>query len=577
LKKVTDNVGAVTTYNYDGNNNLTQTTFTNGIVETRTYDVLNRLLDLVNQKSDGTILSGYSYTLDKIGNRLKVTEPNGRTVDYTCDRLYRLVSEGISDLVNGDRLTSFSYDKVGNRLTQTENSVTTTYNYDDNDRLLSETVNGQPVITYTYDNNGSTLTKNELNKLTHYTWNDDKRLIGVTITDGNVTKQLGYQYDDNGIRVSSSVGSQVTRYLLDTVQSFAQVLSEYVNGDRQVSYVYGKDLISQTRATNTNYYLVDGLGSTRVLIDGQGNVTNAYNYEAFGELLNSTGSGENSYLFAGEQFDVGLGDYYLRDRFYNTDSGRFTRRDNYEGEINSPLTLHKYIYTHNSPINGTDPTGLFFLGEIQAAESIRNILAGMQIDVGGQLIAATLRKGDYGINDILASAATGLALSAVAPLLITLVPKLKLNTVIGVGQERSGLRIPPNLRVNPGYPGPPTFTIGRQPRNMNCANCSISVDNILGGGGVQSALPNRNGVSIFELEDLYGSQFVNVSSQVHIEMLLQSAGPGSRGIIYGERGPGQAHVFNVANLGGEIVFVDGQSGRYANVASFTNLGLLRTN
>jgi YD repeat-containing protein len=241
LKKVTDNVGAVTTYNYDGNNNLTQTTFTNGIVETRTYDVLNRLLDLVNQKSDGTILSGYSYTLDKIGNRLKVTEPNGRTVDYTCDRLYRLVSEAISDLVNGDRLTSFSYDRVGKRLTQTENLVTTTYSYDDNDRLLSETVNGQALVTYTYDNNGSTLTKNELNKLTQYTWNDDKRLIGVTITDGNGAKQLGYQYDDNGIRVSSSVGSQVTRYLLDTVQSFTQVLSEYQGNSStpSVSYVYG--------------------------------------------------------------------------------------------------------------------------------------------------------------------------------------------------------------------------------------------------------------------------------------------------------------------------------------------------
>nr|WP_249071231.1 hypothetical protein [Argonema antarcticum] len=36
-------------------------------------------------------------------------------------------------------------------------------------------------------------------------------------------------------------------------------------------------------------------------------------------------------MFAGEQFDENLGDYYLRERFYDTDTGRFTRRDTFEG------------------------------------------------------------------------------------------------------------------------------------------------------------------------------------------------------------------------------------------------------
>jgi hypothetical protein len=37
------------------------------------------------------------------------------------------------------------------------------------------------------------------------------------------------------------------------------------------------------------------------------------------------------------------------------------------------------------------------------------------------------------------------------------------------------------------------------------------------------------------------------------------------------------HVFNVANLGGEIVFIDGQSRRLANVEQFRNLALLIRN
>ncbi|MFM6309088.1 MAG: RHS repeat-associated core domain-containing protein, partial [Dolichospermum sp.] len=61
-----------------------------------------------------------------------------------------------------------------------------------------------------------------------------------------------------------------------------------------------------------------------------------YNYDAYGTLLNSTGSSENSYRFVGEQFDKDLNQYYLRDRYYNQGIGRFTRSDSYQGNISSP-------------------------------------------------------------------------------------------------------------------------------------------------------------------------------------------------------------------------------------------------
>jgi RHS repeat-associated protein len=66
----------------------------------------------------------------------------------------------------------------------------------------------------------------------------------------------------------------------------------------------------------------------------------------------------NKYLFAGEQYDSNLGDYYLRARYYDSDTGRFTRRDSYEGSLSEPLTQHKYVYANNNPISFTDPTGL---------------------------------------------------------------------------------------------------------------------------------------------------------------------------------------------------------------------------
>jgi RHS repeat-associated protein len=77
--------------------------------------------------------------------------------------------------------------------------------------------------------------------------------------------------------------------------------------------------------------------------------------------------------YGGEQFDAALGDYYLRQRFYDTSSGRFGRMDTYEGDRNAPLTLNKYIYANGNPINGTDPTGLATLQEYQIAFAIAAI------------------------------------------------------------------------------------------------------------------------------------------------------------------------------------------------------------
>ena len=46
-----------------------------------------------------------------------------------------------------------------------------------------------------------------------------------------------------------------------------------------------------------------------------GTVTDTYDYDAFGNLINPTGTTPNNYLFAGEQFDPDLGLYYNRARY----------------------------------------------------------------------------------------------------------------------------------------------------------------------------------------------------------------------------------------------------------------------
>ena len=54
-------------------------------------------------------------------------------------------------------------------------------------------------------------------------------------------------------------------------------------------------------------YLYDGHGSVVGLANENGKVTDTYAYDAFGNLISSTGSTENNYRYCGEQFDETTG------------------------------------------------------------------------------------------------------------------------------------------------------------------------------------------------------------------------------------------------------------------------------
>jgi RHS repeat-associated protein len=365
------NGGDVTDYDYNAVGNLVNTILPNGVVETRGYDSLNRLLNLESKKGTDT-LTGFTYTLSSTGMRTSVTEQDGRKVEYKYDSLYRLTEEKITDAVNGNRTTTYSMDAVGNRLSKSDSiDGTTGYIYDNNDRLSSET-KGSEVTNYGYDENGNTESKFKGIEITLYDWDDRGRLVAVQNPNSDA---VSYEYNENGIRVSSTINGVKTSFLLDANRDYAQVLEEYNSSGVQVSYVYGHDLISQSRSGTKSFYLYDGLGTTKALTDSNGVVTDRYIYDAYGNILSSTRTTLNSYLYTGEQFDKNLGQYYLRDRYYSQGVGRFSRVDTFEGNIYNPLSLNKYLYTHGNPVNGIDPSGMFNLSDVITILRIISTLA----------------------------------------------------------------------------------------------------------------------------------------------------------------------------------------------------------
>lgn len=432
LDKVADSNIGVTDYTYDAAGNLVKTELPNSTVETRAYDKLNRLISLENRNSRG-IISSQQYTLNAVGNRTAVMENGGRQVQYTYDNLHRLTTEASADLTNGSRTIQYTYDPVGNRLSRNDSvEGLTTYTYNANDRLLNETLNGQ-TTNYTYDNNGNTLSRiKDATDQIVYRWDDQNRLIGANVTTSTGTHYLGYRYNHDGIRVASIVDGQETRYLIDANQPYAQVVEEYTPGGTvQASYVYGHDLISQNRSGLQSFYHVDGLGSTRALTDASGNVTDTYNYDAYGNLIESIGSSVNNYRYTGEQYDPNLGDYYLRARYYDPGMGRFTAMDPFEGMMTEPLSLTKYPYVHGNPVNLTDPSGLFAYAEVMSAMNIIDVLA-----------ATTLVGAAYGLSTTLSTGTFPEAVSAAVPEIANVArAPISIAGRIAVGVARSTAQI----------------------------------------------------------------------------------------------------------------------------------------
>ena len=208
--------------------------------------------------------------------------------------------------------------------------------------------------------NGNLISKADDSDTTLYTWDYDNRLVAINST----LSTINHVYDGDGNRISKTTDGVKTNYINDVGLGLVQVLMETNEaGEVQASYTYGNDLISAHNWTlsTDHYYFYDGLGSVRQLTDDTETVVAEYTYDAFGNVIASSGTTTNTYGFTGEQ-QFGEADnlVFLRARYYDSSIGRFISRDpiGYWGGINI------YGYCRNNPVNFMDPRGFFGIGPI---------------------------------------------------------------------------------------------------------------------------------------------------------------------------------------------------------------------
>ena len=121
-------------------------------------------------------------------------------------------------------------------------------------------------------------------------------------------------------------------------------------------------------------YRYNGHGDVVQLANAAGMVTKEYDYDAFGNEKDPGTSDTNPFRYCGEYYDISSGTYYLRARYYDPTTGRFSGEDTYRGQATDPLSLNLYTYCSNNPIKYTDPMGHWQKGDRNLANWAKSLI-----------------------------------------------------------------------------------------------------------------------------------------------------------------------------------------------------------
>lgn len=139
-----------------------------------------------------------------------------------------------------------------------------------------------------------------------------------------------------------------TTYVWDELSD--NVIDEYEDGALSVSYnhepgLFG-NLLSQHRNGVTSYYHYDGRGDTVALTDDSGDVTDTKEYDAWGNVVASTGSTVTPYQMGGmrgiQRMNANLY-YYTRSVYQSSSTGR--RLSSQLLQFNGSTRVHSYAST----------------------------------------------------------------------------------------------------------------------------------------------------------------------------------------------------------------------------------------
>lgn len=316
----------LTTFGFDAIGRQTVQILGNRTRASWTYDAASNVTNLANLNSSGVALSNFAYLYDQVGNRQRVVEVSGDRVSWAYDATDQLTHE-IRDGANAYEVTHV-WDPVGNRLLKIDGGVRTTATYNAAKELLW-TNDSAGRATFAFDASGNLVQQlSPALGRTSYTWDGENYLVKVALPTAVVNTMI---YNADGLRVEKDDSSGTTKSLWDCQNILLDANASNVTQALYTSQpsLFG-NLLSQSRGGQSSFYQFEALGSTVALTNNLQGVTDSYLYNAFGELLTSSGIAVNPWRFVGRHgyaFDLDPAKSYVRSRFYDGSTARFLSMD----------------------------------------------------------------------------------------------------------------------------------------------------------------------------------------------------------------------------------------------------------
>ena len=268
---------------------------------------------------------------------------------------------------SGATTYTYAYDARGNITSVSDGQSTTTYAYDSFDQLVRE--NNQAAgktWTYVYDDGGNIQSKTE------YAY--------TTGSLGAAVRTIPYGYGDaswsdllTSIGGQSLTADEIGNLLSDGTWTYTWQHGRQLAGmsktGQTIAYGYDSDGKRITKTVNgTEYfYAKNAQGDVTGLVNASGTRVVTYTYDAWGNLLSTSGSmastlGEQNPLrYRGYVYDTETGLYYLQSRYYNPGWGRFINADDMSVLRVSPSKANwdknLFAYCDNNPVNRVDSVG----------------------------------------------------------------------------------------------------------------------------------------------------------------------------------------------------------------------------
>ena len=305
--------------------------------------------------------------------------------DFGYDTVDQLTSEVLSEGGTPQWSKSFAYDPMGNRTTSqsvtSSDTVDNTYTSNKLNQvtaLLANWSGGANTLASSllYDQSGnltkwtSTGTGEATPAHTEYVYDDSERLIAVIkknpTTQANLSKSE-FVYDGGSrLRISREYTWDDDAWVLvpnsekRRIYDGMDVIQER-DGNNAVNATYTRDgniggILAKRDAQEDDYFFhYDGSGNVVGLTDEAQNTVAEYVYDAYGNLLSSSGAqaSNNSYRYSTKEYFTHAGLYNYGVRFYSSGLGRWINRD----PIAEAGGLNLYGFNHNSPPNYVDPYG----------------------------------------------------------------------------------------------------------------------------------------------------------------------------------------------------------------------------